>query len=70
MPREETMEEDREEVEEEEEGTDQIPDLTKAHCQGRTPVNLPEEAREVVPGVEGVVEPNLPQEGGREAAGA
>ena len=67
MAREEIMEEDREEVEEEGEGTDQIPDPTKAHCQGRIPVNLLEEE---VQGAEDVEEHNHLQEGGQEVAGA
>ena len=62
------MEEDREEVEEEEEGIDQILDLTKVHCPERIPVNLL--GQEVKEEVEDVVVPSLPQEGGREAAEA
>ena len=62
--------EDREEVEEEGEGTDQIPDPTKAHCQGRIPVNLPEGVQEAVQGAEDVEEHNHLQEGGQEVAGA
>ena len=65
------MEEDREEVEEEEEGIDQILDLTKVHCPERIPVNLLEEDQEEVKEeVEDVVVPSLPQEGGREVAEA
>ena len=69
MAREEIME-DREEVEEEGEGKDQIPDPTKAHCQGRIPVTLREGVQEEVQGAEDVEEHNHLQEGGQEVAGA